>query len=163
MSAAISSPCRLTSRPLRGYYRIGRQHELLFANCVAQSEALMRGKNEDEVLAELVTAGLPSPNIESLRPHKVFPGNKPSNTLVYERLTPETLGALIAAYEHRTFVEGVIWGINSFDQWAVELGKQLARRVASELETQAIGTDHDGSTRELMNRFIHAPHGDPAA
>ncbi|MDQ3563951.1 MAG: glucose-6-phosphate isomerase [Pseudomonadota bacterium] len=147
--------------PLQGYYRIGRQHELLFANCVAQSEALMRGKGEDEVRAELATAGLPSPTVESLLPHKVFPGNKPSNTLVYERLTPETLGALIAAYEHKTFVEGVIWGINSFDQWGVELGKQLATRVASELEAQAIGTDHDGSTRGLMHRYIRARHGDP--
>ena len=96
--------------PLQGYYPIGRQQELLFANCVAQSEALMRGKSEDEVLAELRASGLAPRAVEHLLPHKVFPGNKPSNTLVYERLTPETLGALIAAYEHKTFVEGVIWG-----------------------------------------------------
>ncbi|MGH8472400.1 MAG: glucose-6-phosphate isomerase, partial [Gammaproteobacteria bacterium] len=147
--------------PLQGYYRIGRQHELLFANCVAQSEALMRGKSEDEVRAELAAAGLTPHAIEHLLPHKIFPGNKPSNTLVYERLTPETLGALIALYEHKTFVEGVIWGINSFDQWGVELGKQLATRVASELETQAIGTDHDGSTRGLMDRYLRARRGDP--
>ena len=104
------------------------------------------------MIAELAVAGLA--HMQSSTSYRT--------SLVYERLTPETLGALIAAYEHKTFVEGVIWGINSFDQWGVELGKQLATRVASELETQAIGTDHDGSTRELMNRFIHARHGDPA-
>ncbi|MGH8509297.1 MAG: glucose-6-phosphate isomerase [Gammaproteobacteria bacterium] len=147
--------------PLHSHYRIGRQHELLFANCAAQSEALMRGKSEEEARAELATAGLTQHAVEHLLPHKVFPGNKPSNTLVYDQLTPETLGALIAAYEHKTFVEGVIWRINSFDQWGVELGKQLATRIAAELENGAIGAKHDSSTRGLMQRFIHARHGDP--
>ena len=123
----------------------------------------MRGKSEDEAGHELAAAGLTPNAIKHLLPHKVFPGNKPSNILVYEKLTPETLGALIAAYEHKTFVEGVIWRINSFDQWGVELGKQLATRVASELEAQAIGSNHDGSTRGLMNRFIGARHGDLAS
>jgi len=121
----------------------------------------MRGKSEDEARHKLAAAGLTPNAIEHLLPHKVFAGNKPSNTLVYEKLTPETLGALIAAYEHKTFVEGVIWGINSFDQWGVELGKQLATRIATELETQAIGPDHDGSTRGIMNQYIHSRRGDP--
>lgn len=106
---------------------LGDHHAVLMANCLAQSEALMRGKTAEEVRADLERDGLPADQIEALVPHKVFPGNRPSNTLLYERLDPKTLGALIALYEHKVFVQGAIWGINSFDQWGVELGKVLAK------------------------------------
>lgn len=131
-------------------------HRIAFANMIAQAEALMRGRSADEAEAEMRAAGLPQPRIRALLPHRVFPGNRPSNTLLLERLDPFTLGALIAAYEHRTFVQGVIWDINSFDQWGVELGKQLASRVLDELGPQppaAAGPAHDASTQALIERY----------
>ena len=127
----------------------------------------MRGRTADEAEAEMRAAGLPAARIRALLPHRVFPGNRPSNTVLLERLDPFTLGALVAAYEHRTFVQGVIWGVNSFDQWGVELGKQLAARVLDELDPHAATTadaGHDRSTQGLIERYrAHvraSPRGD---
>jgi glucose-6-phosphate isomerase len=123
---------------------IGEHHDLLMANLFAQSEALAFGRSAEEVAAEGVAA--------RLVPHRTFPGNRPSNTLLAEELTPRTLGALVALYEHKVFVQGVIWNVNSFDQWGVELGKALAGRIAAEL-SGASEPDHDGSTSALIRRY----------
>ena len=128
-------------------------HRIAFANMVAQAEALMRGRSADEVVDEMRAAGLPEARIAALTPHRTFPGNRPSNTLLLERLDPCSLGALIALYEHRTFVQGVIWGLNSFDQWGVELGKQLAARVLTELDPAQPIARHDSSTAALIARY----------
>lgn len=127
-------------------------HAALLANCFAQSEAFMRGKNADEVRTELQNQALPLDVINALTPHKTFPGNRPSNTLLMDALTPATLGALIALYEHKVFVQGVIWGVNSFDQWGVELGKVLAKNIHAELIGQSQPEAHDGSTNGLIAR-----------
>jgi glucose-6-phosphate isomerase len=125
---------------------------LLLANCFAQSEALMRGRNADEVRDDLKAQGLPAEEIAHLLPHRLFPGNRPSNTILIDALSPRTLGALIALYEHKVFVQGVIWGINSFDQWGVELGKVLAKNIATELTQQSQPELHDSSTNGLIAR-----------
>jgi glucose-6-phosphate isomerase len=125
-------------------------HRLLMANCIAQTEALMRGKTETEARDELRAQGLPEPEIDRLAPHKVFPGNRPSTTIVYRKLGPRTLGMLLAMYEHRVFTMGAIWNINSFDQWGVELGKQLAKRIEADLKSAGPATAHDGSTNQLI-------------
>ncbi len=138
---------------LAGHHPLEEQHELLVANCIAQSQALMRGRSAAEVRAEMRARGVPEAEVERLVPHRVCPGNRPSNTLCYERLRPETLGALIALYEHKTFTEGVILGIDSFDQWGVELGKTLAGEVAAGLRGQLPAPDQDGSTRALIERY----------
>ena len=109
--------------------QLGDHHAMLVANCLAQSEALLRQAAAREARAELEAQGLPATEIEKLALHKVFPGNRPSNTFAYRKLDPATLGMLIALYEHKVFVQGAIWGINSFDQWGVELGKALASRL----------------------------------
>ena len=127
------------------------QHEMLLANCFAQSEALMRGKTAAEVRAELKAQGLKKKQIDRLTPHRVFPGNRPSNTLLYHRLTPRNLGRLIALYEHKVFVQSVIWDINAFDQWGVELGKQLARTILPEIKSGEPARGHDASTNGLIN------------
>ena len=124
----------------------GDHHRLLLANMLAQSEALMRGRTAEEARTEMTAAGLSPERLEALLPHKLFPGSRPSNTLLYQKLTPVTLGALIALYEHKIFVQGVIWNLNSFDQWGVELGKALARTTGTELAYGPVA-DHDGSTR----------------
>jgi len=125
----------------------GRHHELLMANFFAQSEALAQGRTREEVAAE----GVPPGQLA----HRVFPGNRPSNTLLAEQLTPATLGALIALYEHKVFVQGSIWAIHSFDQWGVELGKVLARRIESEIAAQEVDEgSHDASTRSLIERYL---------
>jgi glucose-6-phosphate isomerase len=125
---------------------LGRHHDLLMSNLFAQGEALAFGKTEQEVLAE----GTPA----SLAPHRVFEGNRPSNTILAERLTPETLGALVALYEHSVFTQGAIWNIDSFDQWGVELGKVLAQKTAAELESRAEPElAHDSSTNALIRRY----------
>lgn len=124
-------------------------HAKLIANCFAQSEALMLGKTKDEVVAELESAGMDVVEIEALAPHKIFPGNRPSNTLLYKKLDPATLGSLVALYEHKVFVQGTIWNVNSFDQWGVELGKQLAKALLPKVEG-ASATDHDSSTQGLL-------------
>ena len=128
-------------------------HAKLVANVLAQSEALMLGKTEDEVAAELKAQSLDKARIKALTPHKVFPGNRPSNTIMYAQLTPETLGSLIALYEHKVFVQGTIWNVNSYDQWGVELGKQLAKALLPKVEGTASSEGHDSSTRGLLAYF----------
>jgi glucose-6-phosphate isomerase len=127
-------------------------HDALLANCFAQSEALMKGKSANEIRRELQAQGLGEEEIAHLIPHKTFSGNRPSNTLLMDELNPSTLGALIALYEHKTFVQGVLWNINSFDQWGVELGKVLAKAIQSELEGKPDPEKHDGSTNALIAR-----------
>jgi glucose-6-phosphate isomerase len=124
---------------------VGDHHDLLIANMLAQAEALAFGRTPDELAAE----GVPP----ALIPHRTFPGNRPSNVLMAASLTPSVLGQLIALYEHRTFVQGVIWGVNSFDQWGVELGKALAMRIAPELTDPAAPLEHDSSTNALIRRY----------
>jgi glucose-6-phosphate isomerase len=130
---------------------LGEHHNILVANCIAQAEALMRGKTADEAREELEKAGTPEDRVAALVPHKTFSGNRPSSTFMIERLTPRALGRLIALYEQKIFVQGVIWNIYSFDQWGVELGKQLAKVVLPEL-TGADG-EHDASTRQLIEYY----------
>ena len=141
---------------LRPAHEMENHHTALLANCFAQSEAFMKGKTIDEVRADLQAQGLPPEEVERLAPHKTFPGNRPSNTILMERLTPSTLGALIALYEHKTFVQGVIWNVNSFDQWGVELGKVLAKKIEAELLGEPQPKDgklsHDSSTNGLIAR-----------
>jgi glucose-6-phosphate isomerase len=132
---------------------IGEQHEILMANFFAQPEALMRGKTEEEARAELQAQGLGGEELEKLLPHKVFPGNRPTNTILLDELSPRTLGMLIAMYEHRIFVQGAIWDINSFDQWGVELGKQLAKSILPELEGKGAAGGHDASTSGLIDAW----------
>lgn len=140
---------------VRSQNPVGAHHELLLSNFFAQTEALMRGKNEGEVRAELTRAGLSGDALEAALPHRVFPGNRPTNSILYAELTPRTLGRLIALYEHKIFVQGVIWGVNSFDQWGVELGKQLARAILPELARVSPSGehDHDGSTIGLIDHY----------
>ncbi len=128
-------------------------HAKLVANCFAQSEALAFGKTEAEARVELFRAGLSAAAIDELALHKVFPGNRPSNTLIYRKLDPETLGMLIALYEHKVFVEGAIWDINSFDQWGVELGKSLATRLLPLVEKGVMTDALDVSTKGLLARY----------
>jgi glucose-6-phosphate isomerase len=139
--------------PLNSQNPLGEHHTLLASNCFAQTEALMRGKTADEASAELVKSGMTASRIEQLVPHKVFEGNRPTNTLLFDRLTPRTLGRLIALYEHKIFVQGVIWNINSYDQWGVELGKQLANAILPELASGEAVKSHDDSTNGLINWF----------
>jgi len=137
---------------LRPAHEMDNHHTALLANCFAQSEAFMRGKTADEVRADLQAQGLTPEEVDRLTPHKTFPGNRPSNTILMERLTPSTLGALIALYEHKTFVQGVIWDVNSFDQWGVELGKVLAKKIEAELAGDPAPGQHDSSTNGLIAR-----------
>lgn len=126
---------------------------ILMANFFAQTEAFMRGKNEAEVRAELTAQGLSGEALEKLLPHKIFEGNRPSNTILMQKLAPETLGALIALYEHKVFVQGTIWNVNSYDQWGVELGKQLAKTIEQELIASEPATRHDASTNGLIDFY----------
>ncbi|MEP3301888.1 MAG: glucose-6-phosphate isomerase, partial [Roseibium sp.] len=129
---------------------LAHHHEMLVANCLAQSEALMLGRTLEEAKALLKASGLSDAEVDRLAPHKVFPGNRPSVTIVHDQLTPFSLGRLIALYEHRVFVEGVIWGINSFDQWGVELGKELATALLPMVKGDASAEAKDSSTRGLL-------------
>jgi glucose-6-phosphate isomerase len=142
-------PCDFLAA-VNAHHELAEQQRILFSNYLAQSEALMRGKTGDEARAELAAEGLCSGTLEDLLPHKVFPGNRPSNSLLYPKLTPYMLGMLIALYEHKIFVQGVIWNINSYDQWGVELGKQLAKVVLKELDSNSAGSSHDASTVGLL-------------
>lgn len=131
-------------------------HEILLSNFFAQTEALMRGKTEAQVGAELASAKITDPKLVEIQlAHKQFRGNKPTNSIMYQKLTPHTLGALIAMYEHKIFVQGIIWNLNSFDQWGVELGKQLATAILPELKSQEKVSNHDGSTNGLINFYKH--------
>ena len=131
---------------------LGEHHPILAANCFAQSEALAFGKTLDEARAELAASGVTGAELEILAKHKVFPGDRPSNTILYEKLDPFTLGALIALYEHKVFVQGAIWGLNSYDQWGVELGKVLAKRILPTLKNGDV-SELDQSTGGLVSRF----------
>jgi glucose-6-phosphate isomerase len=137
---------------LKPSHALPGHHAALLANCFAQSEAFMRGKTAEEVRADMQAAGTADHEIDALVSHKTFPGNRPSNTILMEALTPSTLGALIALYEHKTFVQGALWGVNSFDQWGVELGKVLAKNIQSELTTTVQPKLHDSSTNGLIVR-----------
>jgi glucose-6-phosphate isomerase len=132
---------------------LGEHQQILLSNFLAQSEALMMGKTADEARQEMVDAGLPPEEIERLLAHKVFPGNRPSNSFLYRKLDPKTLGMLIALYEHKIFVQASLWGINPFDQWGVELGKQLAKKILPELAPNAAIGEHDSSTCGLIERI----------
>ncbi len=142
--------------PLHSQNPSGEHHAILLANCFAQTEALMLGKTAVAARAELLAQGLHGEALEALLPHKVFQGNKPTNTLLFDRLDPHTLGMLIALYEHKVFVQGVVWNINSFDQWGVELGKQLAGKILSELRDADASPQHDASTNALVKRYQNA-------
>jgi glucose-6-phosphate isomerase len=139
--------------PAESHNPIGDHHVILLSNFFAQTEALMKGKTETEARAELEDSGLDESEIAKLLPHKVFEGNKPTNSILFRKLTPKTLGSLIALYEHKIFVQGIVWGINSFDQWGVELGKQLAKRILPELRTDDPVSSHDSSTNGLINFY----------
>ncbi|UWX58457.1 glucose-6-phosphate isomerase [Chlorobaculum sp. MV4-Y] len=138
---------------LKSQNPVGEHHDMLVANCFAQSEALMRGKGEAAARAELEAAGYSGHDLKALLPHKLFPGNRPTNTIVLTELNPFNLGSLIALYEHKVFVQGVVWNINSFDQWGVELGKQLAKAILPEFESDSPVEGHDASTNALVNRY----------
>jgi glucose-6-phosphate isomerase len=145
-------PCDFLA-PVNSQNPIGDHHKKLLANFFAQTEALMKGKTEAEAKAELEKEGLSGKALTELLPHKVFPGNVPSNSIFFKKLTPRVLGSLLAMYEHKIYVQGVVWNINSFDQWGVELGKQLAKKILGELQDKAKVNDHDSSTNGLINFY----------
>uniref|UniRef100_A0A671XAJ4 Glucose-6-phosphate isomerase n=1 Tax=Sparus aurata TaxID=8175 RepID=A0A671XAJ4_SPAAU len=136
-----------TQHPIRN----NLHHKILLANFLAQTEALMKGKTTEEARKELEASGLSGEELEKILPHKVFQGNRPTNSIIFKKLSPYTLGALIAMYEHKIFIQGVMWEINSFDQWGVELGKQLAKKIEPELKDAAEVHSHDSSTNGLIN------------
>jgi len=145
-------PCDFIA-PAKSHNPIGDHHDKLLSNYFAQTEALLNGKNEKTVKEELKAAGKSEAEIESLSPFKVFAGNKPTNSFLVEKMTPHTLGFLIALYEQKIFTQGVIWNIYSFDQWGVELGKQLANQILPELSNNEPVTEHDSSTNGLINQY----------
>ncbi|MEJ7692884.1 glucose-6-phosphate isomerase [Daejeonella sp.] len=145
-------PCDFIA-PAQSHNPIGNHHQLLLSNFFAQTEALMNGKNRTEVEAELKASGKKAREIVELAPFKVFDGDKPTNSILVKKITPFTLGSLIAIYEHKIFVQGVIWNIFSFDQWGVELGKQLAGQILPELKNDAKVEGHDVSTNGLINQY----------
>ncbi len=132
---------------------IGEHHHILLSNFFAQTEALLNGKTKEEVIAELKKEGKADKEIQKLLPHKMFEGNRPTNSILFKKLTPGVLGSLIAMYEHKIFVQGVIWNIFSFDQWGVELGKQLAKNILPELADDRPVNTHDASTDGLINAY----------
>ena len=145
-------PCDFIAHAI-SHNPIGEQHQMLLANFFAQTEALMNGKTEEVVINELKAAGKSEKEIEALATFKVFEGNRPTNSILIKKLTPKTLGSLIAMYEHKIFVQGVIWNIFSFDQWGVELGKQLANAIFPELKSDEEIMSHDASTNGLINTY----------
>jgi glucose-6-phosphate isomerase len=136
----------------------GKHHDILLANFFAQTEALMKGKTEAEAQAELEKEGLRGEALQKLLPHKIFPGNRPTNSILVQKFDPKTVGALIALYEHKIFVQGAIWDINSYDQMGVELGKQLAKKIELELEKPGPVASHDSSTNLLINDYKQRSH-----
>ncbi|AGA92179.1 glucose-6-phosphate isomerase [Thioflavicoccus mobilis 8321] len=140
--------------PLTSHYDVGDHHLKLLANCFAQTEALMRGRTLEEARQEMLAAGMEPAEAEALAPHRQFDGNRPTTTILVDQVTPQTLGALIALYEHKIFTQGIVWGINSFDQWGVELGKQLAGVILEELTDGAVTARHDASTANLLERTL---------
>jgi glucose-6-phosphate isomerase len=145
-------PCDFIA-PAKSHNPLSDHHDKLLSNYFAQTEALMVGKTEEEVKAELVKAGMDEEQIKFHLPYRVFNGNRPTNSILFKQLTPRTLGSLIAMYEHKIFVQGVIWNIFSFDQWGVELGKVLAKRILPELSSSEEIKTHDSSTNGLINYF----------
>ena len=145
-------PCDFLA-PVQSHNPMGKHHTILVANFLAQTEALMKGKSEEEVRAELTGSGMSVQELERIVPAKTFEGNRPTNSFVFKKLTPETLGSLIALYEHKIFTQGVIWRINSFDQMGVELGKQLAKIIEPELKGDDSISSHDSSTNGLINYY----------
>ena len=145
-------PCDFIA-PANSHNKIGNHHQLLLSNFFAQTEALMNGKTEEEVVAEFQKAGKSQQEIEKLKNYKIFEGNRPTNSILLKQITPRTLGTLIALYEHKIFVQGVIWNIYSFDQWGVELGKQLASKILPELDGNQDVKSHDSSTNGLINQY----------
>jgi glucose-6-phosphate isomerase len=145
-------PCDFLA-PALSHNPIGDHHTILLSNFFAQTEALMKGKTYDEVAEELRAAGMSDDKITIHAPFRVFQGNRPTNSILYRKLTPRTLGMLIAMYEHKIFVQGIIWNIFSFDQWGVELGKQLAKKILPELHDKNMVSSHDSSTNGLINRY----------
>jgi glucose-6-phosphate isomerase len=139
--------------PAQSHNPIGDHHALLLSNYFAQTEALMRGRTPEETRQTLAARGVRPEAAEPLVPHMVFEGNRPTNSLLLSLLTPQTLGALIALYEHKIFVQGIIWNLNSFDQWGVELGKELARVILPELAGEGRVEAHDASTNGLINHY----------
>jgi glucose-6-phosphate isomerase len=139
--------------PVTSHNPIGEHHQILLSNFFAQTEALLYGKTQEEVQTELKKDGKSDKEIQKLWPHKIFKGNHPTNSILFKKLTPRVLGSLIAMYEHKIFVQGVIWNIFSFDQWGVELGKQLANKILPELTDDKPVDNHDGSTNGLINAY----------
>ena len=139
--------------PAISHNPVGDHHQILLSNFFAQTEALLNGKTEEEVIADLKKTGKTDKEIQDLLPHKLFEGNRPTNSILFKKLTPRVLGSLIAMYEHKIFVQGVIWNIFSFDQWGVELGKQLAKKILPELDTDKQVHSHDCATNGLINTF----------
>ena len=145
--------------PLNPHHEVADHHDMLASNCFGQAQALMEGKTLEQVKTELAESGMASADIEKLAPHKVFAGNKPSNTLLFDQLDPKTLGSLIALYEHKVFVQGVIWKVNSFDQWGVELGKALGNKVLSKLKDKQEPLTMDSSTNALVELYRNRSEG----
>ncbi|MBA9076774.1 glucose-6-phosphate isomerase [Rufibacter quisquiliarum] len=145
-------PCDFLA-PAISHNPLGDHHPKLMANFFAQTEALMNGKNEEQVIEEMHQLGCSEEDINTLKVYKIFEGNRPTNSILFKQLDPKTLGALIALYEHKIFVQGVIWNVYSFDQWGVELGKQLAKKILPELTSAEDVTSHDSSTNGLINQF----------
>lgn len=137
----------------RPHEAVGDHHAMLLANCLAQSEALAFGKTAEQVRAEMKAAGASEERIEALTAHRCFPGDRPSTTILYRQLTPFALGRLVALYEHKVFVQGVIWNVNSYDQWGVELGKQLAGQLLPMVKGEAAAEGKDSSTLGLIDRI----------
>lgn len=141
--------------PIHSHYAVGtngnEHHKILLANFLAQTQALMLGKTQDEARAELEKQGLSGEALEKLLPHKIFEGNRPTTSILFDKLTPNTLGRLIALYEHKIFVQGIIWDINSYDQWGVEYGKQIASQILPQLTNDEVVTNYDSSTNGLIN------------
>ena len=145
-------PCDFIA-PAQSHNPLGEHHNMLLSNFFAQTEALMNGKTEEEVIVELQKSGKSEEEIFTLAPFKVFEGNRPTNSILVKKITPRSLGSLVAMYEHKIFVQGIIWNIFSFDQWGVELGKQLANKILPELKDGAEITSHDSSTNGLINLY----------
>jgi len=141
--------------PVHSHYAIGKHgyahHKILLANFLAQTQALMLGKTKEQARAELEQQGMSGEALEKLLPHKVFEGNRPTTSILFDKLTPNTLGKLIALYEHKIFVQGIIWDINSFDQWGVEYGKQIAQQILPQLTNDEVVSNYDSSTNGLIN------------
>lgn len=141
--------------PVTNVHGIAKHHRGLMSNIFAQAEALMTGKKENQVIEELRQQGLGEAEIKKLLPYKIFPGNRPTNTFLFYTLNPKTLGSLIALYEHKIFVQGIIWNLNSFDQWGVELGKVLATNILHEINRGEVISEHDCSTNGLINYYLN--------